>query len=130
MSDTLTGIADCSDLTVLFCENIADDDFIWSVQTSTTGLLNFLFNPAAWVNSLARCSGWRSIEGDPMPAATRPKPFEIRIDQPPASVVDSSKVIIQGISTTGVVTIRPGSTAAFELIPCLSPVRDFISAQY
>ncbi|HVT12316.1 MAG TPA: hypothetical protein VHE55_08610 [Fimbriimonadaceae bacterium] len=124
----LTGQANPQTTTILFCENIAKDDFIWVAKTDADGLKEFLFKPTTWVHSLKDCPGWLTIEGEPKPSvASLTTPFHICVDHPSKASAGTGGVVIEGISGTGFVRVKPGGNAARNLIESLSSVRAVVA---
>lgn len=95
-----------NDIRVLYCGDLAPDDFMWSVECSLEQLFAMLDRPQKWVDDLGKLPDWKLSRGEgktPSPVLTNH--FNIQLAQGRADVFSEGKIQIEGISETGIVRV-------------------------
>jgi hypothetical protein len=95
-----TPCPDQSSVKVLYADQLAPDDFMWSVSCTTTDLADFLLEPQNWVRCLAQLPDWKAPGKVPILL----NPFNITLSERVLQEDDGS-VLIEGISETAIVRV-------------------------
>ncbi len=95
-----------NDIRVLYCGDLAPDDFMWSVECSLEQLFLMLDRPQEWVDHLGKLPDWKLSRGlgkTRSPVLTNP--FNIQLSRGRPEAFCEGKIQIEGISETGIVRV-------------------------
>lgn len=109
---------------ILYAGNLADDDFMWIVECTIEEFQKMLNSPVAWVQQLSTLPDWH-MQGSstPAPPPVLLKNFTMRIQQREKDS-PSDLITIQGISNTGIVSVRASHASAVMGVENLKSFRD------
>lgn len=116
---------DSASVHVLYAGNLADDDFMWIVECTIEEFQKMLNSPVEWVNGLSTLPDWHLAGKDrsPAPAPVLLKNFTMRIQQRDNDS-PSDLITIQGISYTGILSVRASHASAVMGVQNLQTFRD------
>ncbi len=97
---------------VLYAGNLADDDFMWIVECTIEEFQKMLGAPVAWVKNLSTLPDWHMVgRSDPAPPPVLLDHFTMRIQQREKDA-PTDLITIQGISYTGIISVRASYASA------------------
>lgn len=115
---------DSASVHVLYAGNLADDDFMWIVECTIEEFHKMLNYPTEWVSGLSTLPDWQYVGTQkPAPPPVLLKHFTMRIRQRGDDAA-SDLITIQGISRTGIVTVRASKASAVVGVRNLTTFRD------
>ena len=109
---------------ILYAGNLADDDFMWIVECTIEEFQKMLTAPTDWVNQLSTLPDWHmagSSIAPPPPVLL--KNFTMRIQQREKDA-PSDLITIQGISNTGIISVRASHASAVMGVENLKSFRE------
>jgi hypothetical protein len=112
-----TPCPDQSSVKVLYADQIAPDDFMWSVSCTTTDLADFLLMPQNWVRCLANLPDWKAPGCVPVLL----NPYNITLSERVLEE-DLGSVLIEGISETAIVRVVLTEQSGFNAVRSLTHV--------
>lgn len=112
-----TPCPDQSSVKVLYADQLAPDDFMWSVSCTTTDLADFLLTPQNWVRCLANLPDWKAPGNVPVLL----NPFNITLSDRILDE-DHGSVLIEGISETAIVRVVVTEKSGFNAVRTLTHV--------
>lgn len=112
-----TPCPDQSSVKVLYADQIAPDDFMWSVSCTTTDLADFLLMPQNWVRCLANLPDWKA----PGKVPVLLNPYNITLSEQVLSE-DHGGVLIDGISETAIVRVVVTEQSGLNAVRTLTHV--------
>jgi hypothetical protein len=109
---------------ILYAGNLADDDFMWIVECTIEEFQKMLNSPTAWVQQLSTLPDWHLAGSNtPAPPPVLLKNFTMRIQQREKDS-PSDLITIQGISNTGIVSVRASHASAVLGVENLKSFRE------
>lgn len=112
-----TPCPDQSSVKVLYANNLAPDDFMWSVSCTTSDLADFLLEPQNWVRCLANLPDWKA----PGQVPVLLNPFNITLSDRILNE-DHGGVLIEGISETAIVRVVVTEQSGLNAVRTLTHV--------
>ena len=102
------------DIKVLYRGALTNDDLMWIVECDPIDLGKLMLSPRRWVKRLGDLPDWNTPYGDLIQAPTLLPHFVMELSQV-AAPGESGRVIIEGISGTGLITVRPSKIGSIQL---------------